>query len=307
MPFLEREFLFTSGKGGVGKTTVAVALGRALAARGRRVLVGLLDASLGARLLGVETLTSGHMQPCAERLWATLIEPEAAIAEYATMILKSPTAYRALLENRYARSFFTAVPGLYQWAVLGKAWYHSQEHTAAGTRRFDTVILDAPATGHGLEMLRVPKLILEVAPVGVLRRDAELAWQTLTDAKRAGVVVVSIPEELAVSETLELVSKLGELKVPVAAVVLNAVHERLFNAEERESLTDLGERLGAPAKRLVQVGLERLLREDAEAKQMGRLAALAESLVKLPWVEGAATEPGVRPLVGALADALTAA
>src|SRR5690606_6448436 len=99
----------------------------------------------------------------------------------------------------------------------------SQERGHDGQRRFDTVILDAPATGHGLEMLRVPKLILEVAPSGVLRRDAELAWQTLTDERRAGVVVVGIPEELAVSESLELVSELETLGIPLAALVLNAV------------------------------------------------------------------------------------
>ena len=89
------------------------------------------------------------------------------------MVLKVPGLYRVVFDNKYVRSFLPAVPGLSEWAMLGKAWFHTTETDERGANRFDVVLLDAPATGHGLDMLRVPKVILEVVPPGILRRDAE--------------------------------------------------------------------------------------------------------------------------------------
>jgi anion-transporting ArsA/GET3 family ATPase len=305
MSSLAREFLFTSGKGGVGKTTVAVALSKILARRGRRVLLGLLDGGLGARLLGVETLSADRIERCDERLWTTLLDPEAALAEYGTMMLKSQAAYRALFQNRYGRTFLTAVPGLYQWAVLGKAWFHTQELDAHGAKRFDTVVVDAPATGHGLEMLRVPKLITEIAPQGLLRRDADLAWSMLTDRSRAGVVIVSLPEELAVSETLELDAELGALELPVAAVVVNSVHDRTFSEGATEALARLEKTSKGHASVLARIALDRACREASEQAELGRLSGATEHpVVRLPWDEKAAAGRFSAELVEALDAAL---
>jgi anion-transporting ArsA/GET3 family ATPase len=214
------------------------------------------------------------------------------------MVLHSRAAFEALFENRYGRTFLRAVPGLHQWAVLGKAWFHSQERLPNGKRRFDTVILDAPATGHALEMLRVPKLLTEIAPVGLLRRDAENAWQTFVAPERSGVVLVTLAEELAVSETLSFIADLEQLELPVAQVFVNACLEAFFSQVDRERL--LAACVGAEggARDIVGIATDRAARECAQREQLQRLRqACTLSIGTLSWAESAATGDDPEPLV----------
>src|SRR5262249_48342257 len=153
--------------------------------------------------------------PVADDVWAVNMSPELALYEYGAMVLKVGAVVRAVFDNRYTKTFFRATPGMYEWAMLGKAWFHTTEKQEDGENRFDVVILDAPATGHGLDMLRVPKVILDVVPPGVLRRDAEAAWKMFRDPKQSGVVVVTLPEEMPTTETIELCSDIrGDLGLP---------------------------------------------------------------------------------------------
>src|SRR5438046_8985628 len=107
--------------------------------------------------------------------------------------------------------------------MLGKAWFHTTEKLKNDKWAYDVVLLDAPATGHGLDMLRVPKVILDVVPPGVLRRDAETAWAMFRDRKQSGVVVVTLPEEMPTTETIELVEDVRELGLPVLEPGINGV------------------------------------------------------------------------------------
>ena len=140
------------------------------------------------------------------------------------MVIKSETVAKLVFDNKYVKAFFRAVPGLYEWSMLGKAWFHTTETLADGSPRFDVVLFDAPSTGHGLDMLRVPKVILDVVPPGVLRRDAEAAWAFFQDPVRSGIVLVTLPEEMPVTETLELLATIrGELRLPIQKLVVNGV------------------------------------------------------------------------------------
>jgi anion-transporting ArsA/GET3 family ATPase len=125
------------------------------------------------------------------------------------------------------------------WSMLGKAWWHTTEMRSDGLPRFDVVILDAPATGHGLDMLRVPRTILDVVPPGILRRDAERAWTLLTDPKATLVMLVTLPEEMPVTETIQLARGLDEIGLPAGRIVVNGVLPPLFAPEERGSLEAL--------------------------------------------------------------------
>jgi anion-transporting ArsA/GET3 family ATPase len=302
-----RRFVFVTGKGGVGKTTLSGALALALAQRDKRVLVCMchtkerLSAILGTRPIGPEIM------PVAEDVWAVNMSPELALYEYGEMVLKVGALAKAVFDNRYTKTFFRATPGLYEWAMLGKAWFHTTETRQDGSNRYDVVILDAPATGHGLDMLRVPKVILDVVPPGVLRRDAEAAWQMFRDPAQSGVVVVTLPEEMPTTETIELCGDIrGELGLPVLGLAINGVLDPLFSPEEREalladpSLLDIsapGDTAGTSVSAVV-AGARRAVREKVQAESLARLARSIDlPAVKLPFLfDEASTVQGTRIL-----------
>ena len=290
-------FVLVTGKGGVGKSTVVAALARAHAKAGRRVLVALCNAKEGlSQLLGTETL-DWQVKSLAPNIWGVNMLPERCVEEYGAMTLHSKTLYALLFDNRYVRTFLRAVPGLHEWAMLGKAWWHTTEERDDGSFAYDIVILDAPATGHGLDMLRVPKVIVDVVPPGILRRDAEKAWALFQDPERCPGVIVTLPEERPATETLELAGALrGELKIPVGRLVVNSVTTPLFSRDEREAFIteaandrhdesdlDHGLRFAAAA---------RSQRETQQAQQMKRLAdGLGLPTTYLPFLLDGATTP----------------
>jgi anion-transporting ArsA/GET3 family ATPase len=203
------------------------------------------------------------------------MDPEKALEEYGIMMVKSRALYKTLFDNKYVRTFLRAVPGMHEWAMLGKAWWHTTEKTSDGAPKFDVVILDAPATGHGLDMLRVPKVILDVVPPGLLRRDAERAWELFQDPSLCAVVLVTLPEEMPTTETIELARALGtELKLPIGKVVVNGVLPPLFSKEERASLESLGAAIDGASRgdSAIAAGRDRATRERVQAESLLRLS-----------------------------------
>jgi anion-transporting ArsA/GET3 family ATPase len=294
-PLDQRRFLFVTGKGGVGKSTVTAAMAMAMAARGRRVLVTACDAKERiSTLLGCDPLTPETRQ-VADGIWAVKLVPTEALREYGSMILRSEAVFNAVFDNKYVRSFFAGVPGLYEWAMLGKAWFHAVEDLPDGRPRFDTVLFDAPATGHGLDMLRVPKVIVDVVPPGVLRRDAERAWSMFQDPKKSGVVVVTLPEDMPTNETIDLLDALkNELYLPVAQLVINAVLENMFSDDERRVLlADRDLDRTRPGDEAIACGIRRSIRERVQEQSLARLRELDLNTVELPLVVGDAAKPAV--------------
>jgi anion-transporting ArsA/GET3 family ATPase len=167
------------------------------------------------------------------------------------------------------------------------------------------VVLDAPATGHGLDLLRVPKVIIDVAPPGLLRREAEKAWQLFTDPKRAGVCLVTLAEEMPTNETLELHDKITrELSLPTAALFVNRVQPRLFNDAELGALEglDVTTFAGGDLEGLVNAGRGRAVRQQTQDAAMTRLATLGLPTIALPNLLAADIR---RPEVERLAEAVS--
>jgi anion-transporting ArsA/GET3 family ATPase len=307
-PLDQRRFLFITGKGGTGKTTVTAALAVALAERGRSVLIAVcgpkerISTLLGSPPLGPDIAL------VSPNIFAVKINPEAAMREYGEMILKSRAVSSAVFGSKYVKGFFAAVPGLHQWAVLGKAWFHSIERTPDGRPRFDVVLFDAPATGHGLEMLRVPKIIVDIVPPGMLRKDAESAWKMFQDERQSGVVVVSLPEDMPANESVELAEAVrDELHLPIANVVVNQVVDLLFSDAEQ---TELQKRLrlepGSPGDQGLAAAIRRATSERVQTESVAKLANNIEApMIALPrLLADPSTPEAIRELASVLSRSL---
>ncbi len=290
MTALDRHrFLFVTGKGGVGKTTACAALAERFASDGRRVLLAISGAEQRfAQLLQSPPIgdTIAELRP---GLSAVLLKPEVAFREYGQMVLKSRRLADALFDNKYVQGFFRGAPGLKEWALLGKAWFHATENEN-GRPRFDVVLFDAPATGHALDMLRVPTVIVEVSPPGVLKNDAQRALRFFRDPALSGVVVVTLPEEMPTNETLELTDAIkSELAMPIAALVVNGLVPTLFDEASRRALEALTEHdwlEGGAAEQAVASALRRAVRERVQAESLARLREIGAPEFRLPWIAG---------------------
>jgi anion-transporting ArsA/GET3 family ATPase len=307
-PLDHRRFLFITGKGGTGKTTVTAALALALAARGRRVLIAVSEPKERiSPLLGVPPL-GPDIAPVLPGIFAVKINPEAAMREYGEMILKSRTVSEAVFGSKYVRGFFAAVPGLHQWAMLGKAWFHATERLPDGRARFDVVLFDAPATGHGLDMLRVPKIIVDVVPPGLLRRDAERAWTMFKDPRESGVIIVSLPEDMPANESVELAEAVsGELGLPIANVVVNQVVDVLFSEAERAALFHPMHLVhGNPGDEGIAAAARRAVSERVQTESLRKIEqGIKAKVVTLPrLLEDPSTPEAIRSLSKVLGERL---
>jgi len=219
---LDKRLWLVSGKGGVGKSTTAAAMALAAARAGRRTLICEVNADERiAPLLG-HAPVGPEVTPLEENLWAVNLRPAEAMREYVLMTLKLEALYKAVFENRLVRSFVRFIPSLQELVLLGKATWHVRETDRAGRPVWDTVIVDAPSTGHFVTFVSVPQVLLDTVPPGPIRRDAEVMRALLVDEAVTGTVLVTLPEELPVNETLELAETLrNQVNLPIMAGVLN--------------------------------------------------------------------------------------
>lgn len=270
----ERRLLIVTGKGGVGKTSVCAALALAAAREGRRVLCCEVGAKPRlAPLFGEaqEEITPLEVRP---GLFTLSVRPEPAMREYALMKLKFQALYRAVFENRLVRAFLRMIPSLAETVVLGKIWYEVQAREGEGWR-WDLVLLDAPATGHGLSLLRVPQTLLETLPEGAMRDDAEAMHATLVDPETTSLQIVTLPEETPVQETVELYQQVRDvLEIPLGRIFLNAFHARRFDPEVaahfEETLAAAKDRV-TPASAVAAACLHQVHRAERSARLRERL------------------------------------
>jgi anion-transporting ArsA/GET3 family ATPase len=233
---LDRRLLFVTGKGGVGKSTIAASLGLLAAEQGKRTLVCEVDAKGNLADFYEAGETAFEARQLQENLWAMSMNTEESLKEYLSLQLKVPLLAKI---GPLARTFdfiASAAPGVKEILTIGKlAWEVREDH-------YDLVVVDAVASGHIVGQLTAPQSINELVQVGLVRNQTQWMLDILTDPARTGVVIVSAPEEMPVTETIELADRLdAETDVDLAAVVVNRVLPELFTDREEalfEALRD---------------------------------------------------------------------
>lgn len=280
----QRRLLLVAGKGGVGRTTVAAALARAATRQGKRVLLAQTNAPdrLG-RILGLPHPVGPEVELVDEHLAVVNMRPKEALHEYGVMLLRFEPVYRAFFENKPMRSFLGAFPGLDYWTMLGKAWWHTTERQN-GRPRFDLVILDGPASGHAVAMLRIPDAVKSAMPRGPLARDAGQARVTLSDPSLTAAVLVTLPEELPARETLVLVRDLRELGIPLGPLVVNGMPPAEAGDPAVDSIVAAATGSDNPALNGLVAGLSVLgaRRRDAERTVAALVENPALPMLQLP-------------------------
>ena len=297
---LDKPLVVVTGKGGVGKSTVAAALGLVAARRGLRTIIAEVarrdDVS---RVLGG---TGVHEDELAPGLHHISIDPEEAMEEYLVDQLPSRALADVLLSSRGFGYFAAATPGLRELLTVGKVWELAQEdRRTPGAQPYDLVVLDAPATGHGVAVLNAPRTFADAALMGRIARQGRIIDAMLSDPAQTGVVAVARAEEMPVNETLELEEALPEtVGLDVDLVVANGLLPDRFTPADVRAL-----RAVRPS-RPVRAALLAHARARAQRAQLQRLRRRARApVVTLPFVSAAMLDAErVEPLVRALERAL---
>ncbi|HUR49322.1 MAG TPA: ArsA-related P-loop ATPase [Acidimicrobiales bacterium] len=275
---MDRRLLVVTGKGGTGKSTIAAALALLAAESGKKTLLVSVDAKNDL----AEFLEVGPLTPKARTdhpgLWALALDPEESLREYIQLQLRVPLLSRIGPLSRIFEYVATAAPGVREVVTVGKILFEVKE------RDWDLVVVDGTASGHVIGQLAAPQAINELVHVGLIRSQTAWMIELLSNPETTGAVIVATPEEMPVSETIELTARLrDETPVELAAVVANRVLPELFGTAEEALFEELvggdgparlaasaggdpalvvaGARLAVDLRRNRAIHLERLRRE----------------------------------------------
>jgi len=296
---IDRRLVVVTGKGGVGKSSVAAALAIAASQRGRRTLVCELDAKGDlSRLLGVAPVGYDGVE-VRPGLIAMAMDTERSLAEFLRTQARIPFVGRIGPLARVFEFVATAAPGVKEVLTIGKLAWEAREPG------FDLVIADASATGHAVGHLSAPAAIRELISLGMVRSQLDWMVELLEDPLATTAVVVATPEEMPVVETIELVQRIGdESHIDVSAVVANRVLPQPFTVAQRDVFDELfASASGSPA--FAATAFE-LRRRDIGSQHLRHLRDGLPSnmpMLILPELFGLADTPrGVDALSRALLD-----
>jgi anion-transporting ArsA/GET3 family ATPase len=308
---LARRLVLLSGKGGVGKSLLGASLALAAARRGKKVLLVEVDtpeAASALRYFGEVPAGPGEVS-LRPGLDGVNLDPPRVMEEYIRRVVRLEFFVRRILGSPIYQRFFAAAPGLKELMVLGKIMVLVEEKERQRRQpRFDLVVVDAPATGHGLSYLEVPSAASRAVPVGPVGANARRIEALLRDPRRTALAVVAVPEEMAVVEAIEFCRGAREkLGLVPSAVFLNARPDALLTPAQHAAVLRLGRERGAApglsdALSAARRHWHRVRLAEAHERRLRREVAVP--VVCLPQVAGEAIGPAA---LERLADRVEAA
>src|SRR5215207_5888586 len=301
---LDKRLVFVTGKGGVGKSTISVALGLAAAARGKRTIVCEIAGQETASRVFRRAEVGFHGVEVADNLSAISIDPDESLREYLLLQLRVRAMRDMLVRSRIFNYLAAATPGLKELLTIGKIWELAQpSRRVKKAREYDLVIVDAPATGHGVGFLQTPRTFAGIARVGPVHSQAQELDRFVTDHQTTGVAIVSLPEEMPVNESAALESQLShDVGMAVDRVYMNALYPERFGKGEASELERALEDAEGPARAAVGAALSEHRRARSQRAQLQRLKRAVSSPVKtLPFIFKPSLDvPSLERLAGAL-------
>jgi anion-transporting ArsA/GET3 family ATPase len=284
---LDKRLVFVTGKGGVGKTTVAIALGLRAAAEGRRTIVCEVASQESTSRMFRRAEVGFHEVEMTENLWSISIDPDESMREYVLLQLKVRAMRDLLFRSRLFTYLTAATPGLKELVTIGKIWELAQlDRKVKKGRKYDLVIVDAPATGHGIGFLQTPRTFASIARVGPIHSQAVQLGALITDHALTGVAIVALPEEMPVNETAVLERELrDEVGVAVDRVYMNALYPERFSKPEAERLAELTERANGAVRAAARAAVSEHRRARSQRAQLARLRRRVSAPVRtLPFI-----------------------
>ncbi len=222
----DHRLIIVTGKGGTGKTSIAAALGLAAANAGKRVLIAEMasDEAVVPLFEAGGTPAGYPGRELLPGLSVMRVDPFAALSEYLALQLGGRLIVDRVVANQGFRQLMNGSPGWRELITLGKIWHVEQMRDDDGGSRYDLIVVDAPATGHGVAFLNVPRVVVSAVRAGPLRRHSQAVEELIEDPDRTLLLPVTLAEELPTRETVELVTRVREeVGIRVDRVVVNAV------------------------------------------------------------------------------------
>lgn len=257
------------------------------AAEGKRTIVCEVSAQENASRIFDHAEVGFHEVEMKENLWSISIDPDESMREYVLLQLKVRAMRDMLFRSRIFSYLAAATPGLKELVTIGKIWELAQlDRKVKSGSKYDLVIVDAPATGHGIGFLQTPRTFAAIARVGPIHSQAQQLDRLITDQKHTGVAIVALPEEMPVNESAALEHDLREeVGVSVDQIYMNALYPERFTNEEAERLGQLAGAENGAARAAARAALSEHNRARSQRAQLARLRRRVEAPVKtLPFL-----------------------
>jgi anion-transporting ArsA/GET3 family ATPase len=195
---------------------------------------------------------------------------------------------QTVLKSRVYQYFVAAAPGLKELMTIGKIWYEADRvDESTGNRLWDLVIMDAPATGHSLQYLRMPAAARDAFGAGLVNKEAKRLVDLLTDPARTAVNLVTTAEEMPVNETVLMHNELRDsLHMPPGALFINRVHSTEFPDADADRLAETAAQTrGRKEKMLLREVAARAREESGWTRLNGRYRTRLEEETGMPIFE----------------------